>query len=139
MDHGKGGIELDIESILGQLANIHPRLVKRCWGDCDPYESICGMISSKIVGWMIETFPEITPSVFYRDGLYVGPGTEYSGGPHGTSHCWVEITLEDKKRIIIDGAYAQFFPKETSPDIKDRVRLAIFHPNDERQKWYKKG
>ena len=123
---------MEIESILGQLANIHPSLCKDIWGSCKPYECICGSIAGKIIAWLKKNYPEQADQFIYCDGTYIGLG---SRATYGTGHCWAEIKLNEGK-IIIDGAYAQFFPDDTPPEVKDRVRLAIFHPNDERQKWY---
>jgi len=125
---------LDIESILGELANIHPSLVKEVWGTYTPYESICGFISDKITKWIIKNFPEMENKVMDVSGRYIGEGSRTGG----TYHCWVEVRIPAGK-IIIDGAYAQFFPDELPMEIRDRIRLAIFYPTDHRQAWYVKN
>jgi len=128
---------LGIESILGQLANIYPTLAKKILGErSDYYESICTCMSAEITSWLVSHFPELKTKVRDMHGKYTGEGSEYSGTKERTFHCWVEIEVLDGK-IIIDGAYAQFFPHEIPKEIRDRIRLAIFFPNDTRQEWYK--
>jgi len=130
---------MEIEIVLNRLRNeYYPKLYPLCFiGSLDnPIETICGDISNKITAWLNENYHELVGKICFRSGIYIGEGTEFSGGIRGTCHSWVEIQLDKDNKIIIDGAFAQFFPKETPLAIRKRVRLAIFYPQDERQKWY---
>lgn len=105
------------------------------------YETICGMISDQIVKWLRT---KIGIKAQFFSGKYRGRGTEFSGGKRGTYHCWVEIEVQLTKhwiakpfKVIIDGAYAQFFPSLTPKFIRDRMRLMIFINDSIAQKWYK--
>jgi hypothetical protein len=110
------------------------------------YECICGNISEKITDF----FRENGIKAHYMSGRYSGRGTEFSGGVNGTGHCWVElwIRLKDTEsqylgkmkelKVIIDGAYAQFFPFELTPKAtKDRQRLMVFINDKTAEEWYK--
>ena len=77
-------------------------------------------------------------------GTYTGRGTEFSGGKNGTGHFWVEfwgkapLGLDNKEyTLIIDGAYAQFYPKYTPEPIKNKVRLMFFFDDPIAQDWYR--
>jgi hypothetical protein len=105
------------------------------------YECICGTISEKITDF----FRNIGIKANYISGKYIGRGTEFSGGK-STSHCWVELNLKLKDiypyqnseiKVIIDGAYAQFFPFELTPRItRDKQRLTIFINDKTAEQWY---
>lgn len=108
------------------------------------YECICGRISEQITKFL----KDIGIEAHYMDGKYLGRGTEFSGGKSGTSHCWVELWLKLKEKnpsgigdkeikVIIDGAYAQFFPFELTPRLtRDRQRLTIFINDKTAEQWY---
>jgi hypothetical protein len=111
------------------------------------YECICGSISEKITDFLRENGIK----AMYMAGTYYGRGTEFSGGEKGTGHCWVELWLRLKDnieskhlgqmkelKIIIDGAYAQFFPFELTPKAtKERQRLTLFINDKTAEEWYK--
>lgn len=119
------------------------------------YETICGSISREIVNYLRK---ELGIEGRCMDGIYKGRGTEFSGTKRGgTSHCWVEFLVRLPKskgtygldtwglpkgafKVIIDGAYAQFFDERITPRIiRDRVRLMIFMNDKTAEKWYSKG
>jgi len=105
------------------------------------YECICGSISKQITDFL----RGIGIKANYMSGTYIGRGTEFSGGKV-TSHCWVELWLKLKDvyyyqnseiKVIIDGAYAQFFPFELTPRItRDKQRLTIFVNDKTAEQWY---
>lgn len=126
-----------IEEIFKILYKEYPSLLKQiCFGySC---EQICGSISTKIALFLRE---HLGVEAHEMSGIYKGRGTAFSGGKSGTSHCWVELWIEvERKRItiIIDGAYAQFYPYSLTPKcIKDAIRLMVFLNDKEAQRWYK--
>jgi len=136
---------MDIDSILEAIRKNYKKLYNEVMKE-NPYfaetkcEQICGCISGKIHSWLIATFPNDSNHFLYCSGRYVGKGTEYSGGRSGTYHCWVEIILPNRKdKIIIDGAYAQFFPPSTPLEERERLRLRIFMPEELEESWYVKS
>jgi hypothetical protein len=128
-----------LKGILEKVEIEYPNLLAQTSVHCG--ELICGEISRKI-----KTFLEnLGLRVSYMDGEYKGRGTEFSGGKYGTSHCWVEmqVKLRDQEqklsKVIIDGAYAQFFPHElTTKKFRDRVRLMFFINDPVAEEWYRK-
>lgn len=122
----------ELEKMLNQLYENYSQLLNSFKFD-GKYECICGTISDKIVNFFDK---KLGFQAHYMDGTYHGRGTEFSGGKSGTGHCWVELWLRVRNsildeckeiKVIIDGAYAQFFPFELTPRItRDRQRLMIF-------------
>jgi len=136
---------MDIEKILAELKMNYKKLHTQVMQENpfyakDKSEMICGTISNKIHAWLIATYPDYSQYFHYCSGQYVGQGTEYSGGREGTYHCWVEILLPNRMdKIIIDGAFAQFYPPEIPYEEKDHVRLRIFMPEEIGLTWYKQS
>ncbi len=104
------------------------------WG-----EMVCGSVSQEIQRYL-QNEEEVVCN--FKTGTYRGRGTEYSGGKNGTSHCWVEIVCRlfprsKKIRVIIDGAYAQFFQQPFATNqFRNRVRLMIFVDDHIANRWY---
>lgn len=131
-----------------KLEKEYPSLLKRIgFSARSTYETICGAISGEIHRFLRE---DLGIDARFVDGEYKGRGTEFSGGEEGTGHCWVELLVQIKSKtrtwgfpkkpfkVIIDGAYAQFFPNEMTPKfIRDRMRLTIFMNDKVAEKWYK--
>lgn len=132
--------------LLDMLVKQYPKLLKKIGFRTGSSEWICGSISNQITKFL-RTVVGIDARNY--SGLYKGRGTEFSGGKTGTPHCWVEIYVkvtnhlrygEKNKpfRVIIDGAYAQFFPDIFTPNpLKNRMRLTIFVKDPIAEKWYK--
>lgn len=130
----------ELEKALEKLYQKYTKLLENI-GFGEYNECICRNISEEITKFFkSELGIQAKPMV----GQYSGRGTEFSGGLSGTSHCWVELwlKLEDKYaneiKVIIDGAYAQFFPFELTPRItRDKQRLMIFINDKTAEEWYK--
>lgn len=133
----------ELEKALEKLYENYAKLLKNIgfeWNEC-----ICGSISEEITKFFkSELGIQAKPML----GKYSGRGTEFSGGQCGTTHCWVELCLkvinkdtlptEKEIKVIIDGAYAQFFPFELTPKVtRDRQRLMIFIDDKTAEEWYK--
>jgi hypothetical protein len=135
----------DLEKTLEKLYQNYAKLLANIQFKGD-FECICGMISEQITKFLRE---QLGIQANYMSGNYYGRGTEFSGGKSGTSHCWVELWLKLKEenpdgigdrelKVIIDGAYAQFFPFELTPKAtKDRQRLMVFITDKTAEEWYK--
>lgn len=135
--------QIDLSSALDNLYRNFPRLLERIYfKEGETWETICGAISGEIASFLRRN--EGLES-HYCFGDYFGRGTQFSGGTKGTPHCWVELWivmtragLDNKRmRIIIDGAYAQFYPTYTPLCIKRAVRLMIFINDPHANRWYK--
>lgn len=133
------------EKLLHKLEKQFPTLLKKIGFNSTGYtwETICGAISGEITDYLRG---ELGVNASFMSGQYKGRGTEFSGGKKGTYHCWVELLVKLKKAygrkkpfsVIIDGAYAQFFPNSLTPRfIRDRMRLTIFIDDTTAKKWYK--
>lgn len=129
----------ELDKALAKLYENYEKLLEAI--QFDGFECVCGRISNQIAKF----FNEMGIKADYITGTYKGRGTEFSGGESGTGHCWVELCLrlldcyESKKvKIIIDGAYAQFFPTDLTPRItRDKQRLMIFIDDKTAEEWYK--
>lgn len=136
--------KVELEKALEKLYKNYAKLLEKINFNGN-YECICGSISEKITDF----FRENGIKAMYMAGTYYGRGTEFSGGEKGTGHCWVELWLRLKDvqneylrakeiKVIIDGAYAQFFPFELTPKAtKDRQRLTLFINDKTAEEWYK--
>lgn len=130
-----------LELVLKLLYKNYPNLLKKIHFRKGQYETICGNISEAIGEYLGELGLEIRNI----HGKYKGRGSEFSGGSKGTWHCWIELWLNIKTEysskaidVIIDGAYAQFFPFKLTPIfVRDRVRLAVFINDKIARRWYK--
>ena len=131
----------ELVKIFNALEKAYPILLEQI-GFKDGYpEQICGDISRAINDFLKNRLN--VPSQL-MSGTYKGRGTIFSGGRNGTDHAWIELKVRLKDaykrpvlRIIIDGAYAQFFPCFTPKVIRDRVRLMVFFDDKTAQRWYK--
>lgn len=129
----------ELEKALEKLYQNYQKLLENI--KFDGCEYICGNISKEITRFL----RRMGINANFMSGIYHGKGTEFSGGTFGTSHAWVEIPFKIKLRdeafkeikIIIDGAYAQFFPEITPKIIKDKQRLTIFVDDPRAEEWYK--
>ena len=136
----------EFEGILKKLYKGYPSLLDAIHFDTEDdtvfssSEMICGFISEKIVAFLQKLGVK---EAHYIHGTYCGRGTEFSGGDNGTGHCWVELRLklkdknEEQFKVIIDGAYAQFFPFDLTPRIvRNAQRLMIFIDDKKAEEWY---
>jgi hypothetical protein len=135
----------EFEKVLKKLYAEYPSLLKAIHFNITEKESwcsnemICGSISEKITDFL----QKLGIQAHCIHGSYEGRGTEFSGGKDGTSHCWVELWIRwrdnDKEfKVIIDGAYAQFFPENLTPMVvRNAQRLTIFINDKKAEEWYK--
>jgi hypothetical protein len=128
----------ELDKALAKLYENYEKLLEAI--GFDGFECICGRISNQITKFLEKNGIKAN----LMSGMYSGRGTEFSGGQSGTSHCWVELCLKLKDcpetkevKIIIDGAYAQFFPHLTPRITRDKQRLMIFIDDKTAEEWYK--
>lgn len=131
----------ELITILEKVEDKHAEFIRDTEFKFNTSEMICYSMSQKIA----EFLTSIGIPAKFTEGTYLGRGTCFSGGDGGTYHCWVElqVLLDNgyeryrEMKVIIDGAYAQFFPYGLSPErFRNRIRLMFFIGDKEAEKWY---
>jgi len=108
--------EQQLGKIIDSVITAFFRLLKSIYFEEGHAECICGSISAKIHRYLRRT---LGVDAYFHTGTYRGRGSRFScGDDRGTGHCWVEFNFKfprksKPKTVIIDGAYAQFFPSIT--------------------------
>jgi len=131
MSHHQWLTSLELNTLFTHLYKAYPDLLSSTNWDNGNFEEICGDITSRIARFLRKKGVE----AHALEGKYNGRGCLRGG----TYHCWVELwvtLLGRDMTIIIDGAYAQFYPMKTPSIVKDMVRLTIFYDDKEAQEWY---